>query len=90
MTVLVSGSEFGHSLVTRDSYNYDNQGNGSCGNFHNNIAQQHSSWFVDQEIVKGPRIYVKQLVLNTLPANILGDHIIELKTFETQIMKSKL
>ena len=30
----VSGSEYGHSQMTRDSYCYDHRGNGSCGNFH--------------------------------------------------------
>ena len=29
---IVSGSESGHSRLTRDAYNYDPRYNGSCGN----------------------------------------------------------
>ena len=42
-TFLVSGSESGHSRVTRDSYNYDPRGDESCRNFHNFHLENRSS-----------------------------------------------
>ena len=82
---------FGHSRVTRDSYKSDLQGNGSYGNFHNfhikNISSaEHSNWSADQD-VKEDLVCVEQLGLNTLPANISGDHVIEFIHSEAEPLK---
>ena len=42
-TFLVSGSESGHSRVTRASYNYDTQSNGSCGHHFVHIKTRRSA-----------------------------------------------